>query len=115
MSLAFSSGLLISDARLWDPSIARLTPLSQLISAQSKSTAATDYYSPAQLAAFKAIGAITLVLYSLLLVVAIYNTYFFLCKQRRYRIYFITVFYSTAYVVILARISIALAVLIVAC
>lgn len=66
------------------------------------------------MAAFKALGVIMLVLYGLLLGVAIYNTYFFLIKQRRYRIYFISVFYSTAFVVILARIALAVIVLIVA-
>ena len=39
---------------------------------------------------------------------AIYNSYYFLYKQKRYRIYFISVFYVFAYLVILFRIGIAL-------
>ena len=47
-------------------------------------------------------------LFLFLLLIALHNSYFFLYKQKRYRIYFITVFYTLAYIVILIRIAVAI-------
>ena len=60
-------------------------------------------YTESQLNAFKAIGIIGIFAYLTLGVLAAYNSYFFLYKQKRYKIYFITTFYGLAYVVILSR------------
>ena len=65
-------------------------------------------YTDAQLKAFRAMGIVQLIVYTLLLGIAIYNTYFFLYRQKRYRIYFITVFYVLAYLVILFRLALAI-------
>ena len=65
-------------------------------------------YTDAQLKAFKAIGIVQLIVYTLLLAMAMYNTYFFLYRQKRYRIYFITVFYVLAYLVLLFRLALAI-------
>ena len=64
-------------------------------------------YTTAEINAFITIGSIEIVLYTLLLLIASYNTYFFLIKQKRYRIYFITVFYMFAYLVSLSRLALA--------
>ena len=71
-------------------------------------------YTEKQFKAFLALGVVELVLYTLLLGLAIYNTCFFLYKQKRYRIYFITVFYVLSYIVILVRIALAILVLMIA-
>ena len=39
---------------------------------------------------------------------AFYNTYSFLFQQKRYKIYFITMFYVFSYIVIIVRISLAI-------
>ena len=65
-------------------------------------------YTDAQLKAFKAMGIVQVIVYTLLLAMAIYNTYFFLYKQKRYRIYFITAFYVLAYLVILFRLALSI-------
>ena len=43
-----------------------------------------------------------------LLALTIYNSYHFLYKQKRYRIYFISAFYTMAYIVILSRLAFAI-------
>ena len=65
-------------------------------------------YTDAQLEAFKAMGIVQVIVYTLLLAMAIYNTYFFLYRQKRHRIYFITVFYVLAYLVILFRLALSI-------
>ena len=67
-----------------------------------------ETYADAQLKAFKAMGIVQVIVYTLLLAMAIYNTYFFLYRQKRYRIYFITVFYVLAYLVILFRLALSI-------
>ena len=69
-------------------------------------TAAIEY-SDGQLKSFLAIGIVELILFILLFAFAVYNTIFFLCRQKRYRIYFITVFYALSYIVIIIRIALA--------
>lgn len=49
-----------------------------------------------------------------MLAIALYNTFFFLYRQKRYKIYFITMFYVTSYIVVLARLVLAIITLIVA-
>ena len=46
-------------------------------------------------------------LYMFLLALALYNTYFFLYRQKRWKIYFISVFYGFAYIVIIVRLALA--------
>lgn len=58
--------------------------------------------------AFRAAGIIEIVLFTLLLTFAIYNTVYFLFQQKRYRIYFISIFYVFAYIVIVIRLALAL-------
>ena len=65
-------------------------------------------YTAGELRAFKALGFVELFLYFGLLTMALYNSYFFLYRQKRYRIYFIMVFYVFAYIVILMRISLSI-------
>ena len=43
----------------------------------------------------------------LMLAMAVYNTVYFLYKQKRYKIYFICVFYVVAYIVIFSRLTIS--------
>ena len=68
----------------------------------------SETYTDAQLKAFKAMGIVQVIIYTLLLSMAIYNTYYFLYRQKRYRIYFITVFYVLAYLVILFRLALSI-------
>ena len=69
------------------------------------SDSASIEYSDGQLKSFLAIGIVELILFILLLAFAVYNTIFFLSRQKRYRIYFITVFYALSYIVIIIRIA----------
>lgn len=48
-----------------------------------------------------------MILFSALLALAVYNTIFFLFKQGRYRIYFISCFYGFAFIVIVVRLVLA--------
>ena len=57
--------------------------------------------------AFKSVGIISIFLFTFLLCMAIYISYFFLYRQKRYRIYFVSCFYGFAYVIILARLTLA--------
>ena len=66
------------------------------------------------MAAFQALGIIETVFFSGLLLMALYNTYFFLYKQRRYKIYFITVFYALAFMVLVFRVALSILLVIVA-
>ena len=68
----------------------------------------SEPYTDTQLKAFKVMGIVQVIIYTLLLAMAIYNTYFFLYRQKRYRIYFITVFYVLAYLVILFRMALSI-------
>ena len=65
-------------------------------------------YTDGQIKAFAAVGVIEIVLYLGLLGLTIFNTYHFLYKQKRWRIYFIAVFYATAYLVVLSRLVYAI-------
>ena len=67
----------------------------------------TITYTDSQIKAFKAVGYIEIFLFTFLLLFAVYNTIFFLCKSKRYRIYFITFFYVLAAIVILIRLILA--------
>jgi hypothetical protein len=60
------------------------------------------------LVAFQVSGIFEICIYVFLLGMAFYNTYYFLCKQKRYRIYFISVFYGLAYVILLTRLATAI-------
>lgn len=74
----------------------------------------TPSYTSGQLKAFVGLGSFELVLYVGLLAMALYNSYFFLYRQKRYRIYFIMVFYVFAYIVILMRIALSLMLIVIA-
>ena len=80
----------------------------------SNSDIPSPQYSAGQLTAFKVLGIVSFSFYSFLLAIALYNTFFFLYRQKRYKIYFITVFYGTSYIVILVRSVLALIMVIVA-
>ena len=73
-----------------------------------------DSYSESELAAFRWVGYIEIILFSFLLLFAVYNTVFFLCRQKRYKIYFITIFYVLAYIVVTIRFILALMIVIIA-
>ena len=59
-------------------------------------------------------GVVEIIMFFFLLVMALYNTYRFLYQQKRYRIYFISMFYIFAYFVIIIRIAIAVMVVYIA-
>ena len=46
-----------------------------------------------------------------MIALAIYNTFYFLIRQGRYRIYFITCFYGFAFIVIICRLVLAIVLL----
>ena len=58
--------------------------------------------------AFQIAGILSTILFMLLLLLAVYNTIFFLFRQGRYRIYFISCFYGFSYIVILMRLTLAI-------
>ena len=70
-------------------------------------------FTSGQIIAFKIFGILQVFLFASLLALAIYNTFYFLYRQRRYRIYFITCFYGLAYLVIVIRLILAIIVTIV--
>ena len=67
-----------------------------------------DRYSGSELMAFKIAGVTEISIYLFLLAIALYNSYFFLYKQKRFRIYFISVFYGLAYVILLTRLVLSI-------
>ena len=69
---------------------------------------AAENYTDSELQAFKIMGIVQLIVYLGLLIFAIYNTFYFLYRQKRYTIYFITVFYVLTYLVTVFRLALAL-------
>ena len=80
----------------------------------SSSDSTAKKYTNGQITAFKVISILEIFLFSLLLALAAYNTFFFLYRQKRYRIYFISCFYGLAFLVIITRIALAVIATIVA-
>ena len=74
---------------------------------------AAENYTDAQITAFKIMAIVQVIVYLSLLIFAIYNTYYILYRQKRYTIYFITVFYVLTYLVTLFRLALALQLIII--
>ena len=60
------------------------------------------------MAAFIGLGISSVIIFTAILALAIYNSYYFLYKQKRYRIYFITTFYIFATLTILTRLILSI-------
>ena len=62
-------------------------------------------YTKGQIIAFKTAASIELILFSLAMGVLLFNVYFYLIKQRTYRIYFVATFYLFSFLTFTFRLA----------
>ena len=64
-------------------------------------------YTTAQIRAFKSLAISELILFSFAMTLLLVNVYFFVIRQRTYRIYFILTFYIFSFLVFISRLGLA--------